>query len=138
MPDRLSRLSAANVLSVAELMEKWRSYPPGDSPDRSGECRCPACRVVMEKGDKHAGVKVDHHACKSCSLVWLDAGEIELYQLAYLVSAKGKEAQQFKEIHQNMTPMQKSQLAKLIKHLPDELGEPGNLGGPLNPFGDLF
>ena len=114
-PDRMNRLAATTTKSVTELMNDWRSYPQIKFEDR---CKCPDCRAKMEKQKKRGGVKFDHEVCEACSLIWLDAGDLEIYQLAYLVSDKGKEAQRFKEIHQNMTEEQKIELKKLIDMLP--------------------
>ena len=121
VPDRLTRLAATASKSVSDLMDDWREYPPIDT---SAKCRCPECRSVMEKHDVKGGVKFEHSVCRACDWIWLDPGEIELYQLAYLVSDKGKEAKRFKEIHENMTPEQKAELHKLIGKLPDKIAEP--------------
>lgn len=118
--DRLNRLAVTRKRSVPELMKDWRGYPPVDT---SGRCRCPQCRWTMEQHTERGGVKFDHYKCRECKLLWLDAGEVELYLLAYLISEKGQEAQRFKDIHQNMSEAEKKRLQAMIDALPDDVAE---------------
>lgn len=83
----------------------------------------------MEKETKRGGVKFDHYYCRDCGLVWLDPGEIELYQLAFLVSEKGQEAERFKAIHANMTEDERTRLEQMISGISD-----ASSNGLTNPY----
>ncbi len=54
-------------------------------------------------------------------MLWLDAGEVELFLLAYFASDKGQEARRLKGIHVNMTNHESAQLQRLIDALPDKI-----------------
>ena len=98
-------------------MTEWREIPPIDTESK---VRCPQCRMMMVKQPKRGGVKFDHSLCEDCEMIWLDPGDIQLYQLAYLVSDKGKEAQKFKDIHAAMNDIERARLQQLIDELPEE------------------
>ena len=100
-------------------MQRWKQRKLDDAPQK---VRCPECRTMMERREKRGGINFDHFICRRCDWTWLDAGELELFQLGYLVSEKGQEAQRLKDLHEQMTPEEKELLQKAIDNLPDDLG----------------
>ena len=127
--DRLNRLAATSRQSSEQLMETWHSYQP--APKTGNKVKCPECRYSMETCQQRFGVTFDHAYCNGCQMVWLDAGDLEIYLLAFQVSEKGKELQQFKKIHQSMPAEQKAELNRLIEKRPPDPDQQTT-----NPYGD--
>ena len=74
----------------------------------------------MERKKISAEKNIPQDYCSKCDLVWCDPGELEIHQLAWRSSEKGKEAIRFKEIHEEMTGDEKEILQNRINELPTQ------------------
>ena len=111
---RLKRIRARGLRSPEQLMEDWREHA---EIDVTPEVRCPRCRNMMDRRGIEGGNGIPQDSCKKCELMWCDPGELEIHLLAWSNSAKGKEAIQFKKIHESMSGHEKEVLENRIKSL---------------------
>lgn len=66
------------------------------------ELKCPRCRLSMKKvHESLPGVELTLDHCKSCSLIWLDGGELALLQLGYEGTNKATEARRIKDVSED-------------------------------------
>jgi len=114
--DSLLLLCARLERSDRELLEAWRQAHPIDTSDL---VRCPKCRWKMERRAINHEIAIPQDYCRKCELIWCDPGELEMHQLAWRLSEKGKEAIRLKDLHRQMTDEEKEILAERIRSLPD-------------------
>ena len=81
--------------------------------------KCPKCRITMQKKYAPHGLEFSIDLCRSCNLIWLDAGELESIQLAYEASPAGQDNLRRRQDMENMSAERKMQLQEGIDKAPD-------------------
>jgi Zn-finger nucleic acid-binding protein len=89
-------------------------------PDSHDPVRCPRCHGKMDKQWIRDPASFLLDKCEACDLWWFDAGEIARYQLAYQISAQGREAAEMQERFADMSDERKEELARNIQRLPQK------------------
>jgi Zn-finger nucleic acid-binding protein len=82
---------------------------------------CPKCRITMQKKNAPHSLNFNIDVCRSCNVIWLDAGELESIQLAYEASSSGQDNIRRRKEMENMSEERKLQLQKNINKAPDHM-----------------
>jgi len=117
---RLESIKRIDRKTETELQNEADSMFKASSAE---SLRCPKCLLPMRKQmTKPPLWEIEMDVCRSCSLVWLDGGELALLQLAHQTQSGFIDAQDLKQRMQTLeaSPERKARfeenLAKLPKH----------------------
>jgi len=90
------QIKRSEVKSPQELKDEAQEQFHPNSDDA---LKCPRCRLSMKKvHESLPGVELTLDHCKSCSLNWLDGGELALLQLGYEGTNRATEARRIKDV----------------------------------------
>jgi Zn-finger nucleic acid-binding protein len=117
-----------------EMKESVLKAETGDMSDTVGTIRCPKCHISMKKKPAPHALKFTIDVCESCSLIWLDHGELEALQIAFEKSPAGREMLQRRKEMNEMSDERKEMLVANIAKAPDRLPNPVD-HGELNIIG---
>ena len=132
--DRLASIKRADRKSHNELKSEGTGEFKGSSAQ---QLKCPRCHMTMRKRPLDPPSQELHaDVCESCSLVWLDGGELAVAQLSYQTSKEFHAAQEMKQRIRDIenSPERKaefeSNLAALPEHneMEDDIPGMGGLG----------
>ena len=113
---RLKSIQSRRRNSEDDLLDKVVA----EGVDTVDNLRCPACSRRMEKQRKKIGslsFYIDH--CRGCEHIWLDRGELAKLQVAFEYSAKGEEAERFRQRLANMSVEEKAAFDQRVANLPE-------------------
>ena len=83
--------------------------------------RCPKCKIAMSKRPAPHALKFNIDTCESCSLIWLDHGELEAIQIAFEESPAGKDMLERRRMMNEMSDERKEALDANIAKAPDRI-----------------
>jgi Zn-finger nucleic acid-binding protein len=114
----LARLAPIRVPQAQLKDEVARDF----KKDHKEKINCPKCMMFMKKEKlKIPVLSVFIDVCRTCELVWLDAGELALLQLAHETSRTFANMQDLKRRMDILeaSPERKKELEEAIARLPD-------------------
>ena len=111
---RLENIRRSDKRSVELLKQEVTEQSGGDTAEK---IRCPRCHRVMKKKFIAAPASLHIDACRDCEMLWLDGGELARLQLSHEISARGRDAAEFRRRHREMTPEQKAQFEQDLEKL---------------------
>ena len=117
---RLASIKSVAGKSQAELKDEVTG---GYHSDHAGPVKCPTCRMPMRKQPVPLpGLTLQLDVCKTCSLIWLDGGELALVQLDHRTTPAFRDAQQMKQRMAALEadPERKAAFEENLANLPDE------------------
>jgi len=104
---------------LPELESEAREEFKGDT---AGPIRCPRCHLTMHKKPFTVpGFDLHVDVCRSCSLVWLDGGELAMAQLAHQGTPAFRHSQDMKRRASELEadPKRKALFKEAVSKLPD-------------------
>ncbi|HMO04065.1 MAG TPA: zf-TFIIB domain-containing protein [Kiritimatiellia bacterium] len=116
---RLKAIQQRDSIPRAKLQEEVRARFTASTTE---PVRCPRCRMTMRKQDVRLPVvQVQTDVCAPCGLIWLDAGELALLQLAHEATATfaDRRALQQRALELETSPERKAQFLEDLSRLPD-------------------
>ena len=81
--------------------------------------RCPRCRQPMNKELWKGAATFHIDKCRTCELVWFDAGELARCQLDYEATPRAQESSRLQTRHREMTPQEQRQFEQNLARLPE-------------------
>lgn len=114
--DRLATIKRSTEQGVEALMEEVEQADGIDSLDR---LRCPQCFEFMRKQLLPPPARFHIDRCLPCNLVWFDGGELASYILQYQISEQGREAEEMRRRHTQMSPERRAAFEQNLDRLPD-------------------
>lgn len=118
-----SRLAAIKRIAGKSQAELKAEVTGAYHGDHTGPVKCPTCRMPMRKQPVPLpGLTLQLDVCKTCSLIWLDGGELALVQLDHRATPAFRDAQQMKQriAALEADPARKAAFEQNMAKLPEE------------------
>jgi Zn-finger nucleic acid-binding protein len=119
--DRLATIKRSTERSVEELMQEAEATAGIDSLER---LRCPQCLEFMRKQLIPPPAEFHIDLCRACNLTWFDGGELASYILHYRISDQGREAEELRRRHEQMSPQRRAEFQQQLDQLPSSGDNP--------------
>ena len=113
--ERLAAIKRKGMRSLDDLKREAMEEMGDDTLDR---IRCPECRHKMDKKLLPPPAEFHIDRCQDCSLIWFDGGELALYQLHYQASPQGREAEELRRRHAEMSPQRRLEFEERLANMP--------------------